>query len=604
MQAQIEHAGKRTKCPACGAVVKIPGDGYDEAYTNRPARSGVRGGDEEELPRPRFTRRMAKRRVWPWIAAAAALVLLVAGGVTAWLLWPAGAGASSADLALVPHDAVGFVSIRVADLWNSDFGKDAQKQLPMLGLSVGQLKEKFGVTPEEIERASFVVPTEEPRTAWFVVAFKGAVDQPKVVKSLFADAQETKADNKTYYISRKGQTAVHFSSPTIAVVGSPEAIQRFMAAKTAPAASGPMDEAIGLAQAGKHQIVGGFHLTPGLSQKLKALQGGMRGQARMFLPFLEVQSGTFTANLSDKTDTSLDLRLKFPDEPKAKKAKEAGDSALAFVKLAWPAIKAQMAGGPLPPQAREMFNQVDQTLQELKINQEGQVVHLPLRAKVALGAIGVGLLVPAVQKVREAAARTEMFNNIRQLGIALHDYNDSYKCLPPARFNVGLSWRVAILPFIEQAALYNQFHLNEPWDSPHNIKLLPLMPKVFAPPPSLRTPRPHCTFLKVFTGPGTPFDSRVKGMIPRSFPGGTSNAFLVVEAADAVEWTKPEDIAYDPKGPLAQLGAMTPGHFLAVLADASVVRFNRFKLTDPTLRQAIAPRADKVVGPDWQFARD
>jgi hypothetical protein len=162
---------------------------------------------------------------------------------------------------------------------------------------------------------------------------------------------------------------------------------------------------------------------------------------------------------------------------------------------------------------------------------------------------------------------------------------------------------VAILPFIKQKDLYDQFHLHEPWDSPHNIKLLPLMPKVFRPPQGVCTPEPHATFLQVFTGPGTPFDSEKPAQLPRSFPAGTGSAFLIVEAAEAVPWTKPADIRYDPAGPLPKLGALTPGHFLAVLADASQARFLRAGLSDETLRAAIAPGSGKRVGADWQSAR-
>ena len=68
-------------------------------------------------------------------------------------------------------------------------------------------------------------------------------------------------------------------------------------------------------------------------------------------------------------------------------------------------------------------------------------------------------------------------NNLRQIGLGMHNYHATYNRFPgPAITNDKgdrlLSWRVAILPFIEQQALYEQFHLDEPWDSDHNIKLL------------------------------------------------------------------------------------------------------------------------------------
>ena len=86
------------------------------------------------------------------------------------------------------------------------------------------------------------------------------------------------------------------------------------------------------------------------------------------------------------------------------------------------------------------------------------------------------------------------------------------------------------------------------------------------------------------------------------FRDGTINTFLIVESAQAVPWTKPEDIAYDASRPLPQLGIFTDG-FNAALADGSVHWFNRAKLTDQTLRAAITPAGNEPLGFDWHTAR-
>src|SRR5205814_7143349 len=105
-----------------------------------------------------------------------------------------------------------------------------------------------------------------------------------------------------------------------------------------------------------------------------------------------------------------------------------------------------------------------------------------------------------------------------------------------------LSWRVAILPYIEQDQLYKQFKLDEPWDSDHNKKLLDKMPKTFEIPEAKA--KPGHTFYQVFTGPETvfPLDATKKLRFPASFTDGTSNTLAIVEAANPVPWTKPEDI--------------------------------------------------------------
>jgi prepilin-type processing-associated H-X9-DG protein len=120
-----------------------------------------------------------------------------------------------------------------------------------------------------------------------------------------------------------------------------------------------------------------------------------------------------------------------------------------------------------------------------------------------------------------------------------------------------------------ESALYRQFRLNEPWDSPHNRKLLKKMPKVYAA-PGVKTRVPYSTFYQVFVGPGAAFESGRYASFPASFTDGTSNTLLVVEAGQAVPWTKPEDIPFDPARPLPRLGGLFPGVFNAAFADGSV----------------------------------
>jgi hypothetical protein len=188
--------------------------------------------------------------------------------------------------------------------------------------------------------------------------------------------------------------------------------------------------------------------------------------------------------------------------------------------------------------------------------------------------VAVGLLVPAVQKVRQAAARVKSSNNLHQITIAMHNYLDTNRTFPPA-YSVSkdgkplLSWRVAILPWVEQGDLYKQFHLDEPWDSPHNKKLIEKMPEVYRSPASAA--EPGTTNSLTVRGKDTMFPGE-KGIGVADVTDGLANTIMIVEVSDkkAVPWTKPDDFEFNDKNPADGLLGLWPGGFFAALGDGSV----------------------------------
>jgi hypothetical protein len=142
---------------------------------------------------------------------------------------------------------------------------------------------------------------------------------------------------------------------------------------------------------------------------------------------------------------------------------------------------------------------------------------------------------------------------------AIHKYHDAHWKLPPAVVHDKdgkplYSWRVLLLPYLEQEALFHRFKLDEPWDSPHNKSLLIPTPFVFR--PRWSDGEDGTTHFQVLVGPGTAFER--DGVTLRDFPDGRSNTILFVEATVPVPWTKPTDLEYDPNGPLPALGAGDP----------------------------------------------
>jgi hypothetical protein len=175
----------------------------------------------------------------------------------------------------------------------------------------------------------------------------------------------------------------------------------------------------------------------------------------------------------------------------------------------------------------------------------------------------------------------------------MHNYQDTHGRLPPAVVYGKLgqplySWRVLLLPYIEQQELYQQFHLDEPWDSPHNLPLLERMPGTYAPPPGKKSRMPaYHTVCHVFVGKGTPFEEgREVKLAEGYFPDGISNTILIVEAGPPVPWTKPEDIPYDADAPLPRLDMLFHDVIRVGLADGSV-RILLRKISETSLRAAI-----------------
>lgn len=168
----------------------------------------------------------------------------------------------------------------------------------------------------------------------------------------------------------------------------------------------------------------------------------------------------------------------------------------------------------------------------------------------------IGLLLPAVQAAREAARRTVCVNHSKQIALGFFNAADRNKnVLPLAIVDADgrplLSWRVALLPFIGHEQLYREFHLDEPWDSPHNLTLLPRMPEIYACPSSPIPPAEGITPYVAAAGADMFFDAPVPipgtpmiGVPLSAIHDGTSHTILVIELGwnTGVPWTSPREL--------------------------------------------------------------
>jgi hypothetical protein len=226
---------------------------------------------------------------------------------------------------------------------------------------------------------------------------------------------------------------------------------------------------------------------------------------------------------------------------------------------------------------------VDGTLQPHQLNQSAEKKTMPWKIAGALAAIAIlATIIFVALPADTAAARKASYVNMKQILLGQANYQTMRR--KPAADIVDqngkplLSWRVAILPYMEHRSLFEEFHLDEPWDSEYNIKLLSRMPKPYLHPKD----KPSSTFASYFrptsdAAAGSP-DS------PTVDDGGVKRIILV-EARREIPWTKPEDIPLDPDPahPLPNFGGFFSSLFHAGFNDSKVLTISQ--TTDPaTLR--------------------
>ncbi len=209
----------------------------------------------------------------------------------------------------------------------------------------------------------------------------------------------------------------------------------------------------------------------------------------------------------------------------------------------------------------------------------------------------------ATESVPEFETRQlRSIDNLKMIALAMHNYHEAHKRFPPAASVSDdgkplLSWRVAILPFLEEDALYEQFHLDEPWDSEHNRPLVQRMPTIYDAPKSTVSGGGRTNYLGVAGASGIFADA--KGTRMAQIRDGLSNTVMVVEAADtqAVPWTKPGDFDYGGTNPIARLVDLQNGRFLAAFADGSV-RYLDESIGAKTLKALCTRDGGEVIGRD------
>jgi hypothetical protein len=506
------------------------------------------------------------------------------------------------SLAWVPRDAVAVGRIRPAELLK----RPALAALKQALAQQKELQEQMGVSLEKIEQVTMIFlidgnqpgrPNGGPVPAGFVIRLADAADAAAVVKALQPNPDKQEYSGQTYVRGSdgRGQSCFIAEGRTVVYSDREEHLRRLIVAGKNGASKAKWADAWkGADNADVAALVNTAALREMMNQ---AAAGPATGPMPAIAPLWQATTtALFTADFHERLALTLNLAAQSP-----KDAVKVRDTLAAVVTLAQNALS----------QARGQFSQMpgaegavllraadtaDSLLDSLKIEQKEDQVRAAGAVEADEAASLVAMMLPAVAQARNAARRTQSFNNLKQIALAMHNYHDVNGSFPPAVLygpdgKTPYSWRVALLPYLDQP-LFQQYKFNEPWDSANNKQVLAKMPAVFRDP----NDPADSTYSSYYglTGPVTIFYGK-EGVKINAILDGTSNTLMIVEAKREIPWTKPEDIPYDKDKPLPKLGGRYAEGFVAAFCDGSV-RFISQNIDQTVLRALITRDGNEVIG--------
>ncbi len=511
------------------------------------------------------------------------------------------------DLTFVPSTTHMMVGLRPADMSTV---KGFQPLVGMIELNVRP--EQTGIPIREFDQ--FLIMAV-PRTAGGhafsgqpVLAVKTTTSNSFdkfIAWSSGGDARDEKEHSGRKYVVGKNGTA-YYSPDDRNLIFGPEDVMRYVIDQTK---DGPTAPSWGK----EFQTVAGSQFC--LVQDMIAFrsmvdrqrsQGGPDpfSSLTMFAPLWE-KTKVATAGVQFGTDSRATVTGWCSDKDGAVEVQRTVQSLIPLAQNMIAANKQHMQRMPKEVQGQmsAMFKFMDKLLSDIEVEvvstDSGANVELTVETDAATIPLMVGLTLPAIQSARAAARRTQSVNNMKQLGLAMHNYHSVHKKFPAAVMTAEdgktkYSWRVALLPYLDQKALYDSYNFTEPWDSDANLKVLKQMPATFKHPSENAGTTTSSYYALV--GEGTGLGDGETAVKIRDMRDGTSNTVLLFDARRAIPWTKPEDIKYSADADLPKLGGYDAGGFQALLGDGSV-RMIADSVDEKTLRAMITRSGGEVI--DW-----
>lgn len=503
-----------------------------------------------------------------------------------------------ADLAWIPQDCAALVHVRFGDLWNTNAGKILRDMLAKSDPSFGAGIEEFlGVNLAQIDRLTILLPSLFEATPFednLVIRVKTIdnYDKRKVLAAMSREEGRLRSTDpdQSLFALRRGYGFLHLDGgKNITLILGQKAEFGLLNKMLSSESSATSSQFAQLAGENHH-----LSAAANLTRTSNLFRGGDSPFDRRVLSARQaILKGDLKADAAE-----FEMRLTYPRKTFAEQGVEALRALEPkFDKLLAPIID-ELKGDTETAGRAAILTAVWVGLRNARIEQmDSQVtVRIRFETKAALEIFArEGISVFSAVSRRKASQ-----NNLKHLALAMHNYASARGPLPPAAIcdkngKPLLSWRVEILPYMDEDKLYRQFHLDESWDSEHNKKLLKFMPKVFALPGDKAKHDLPSTYYRVFVGNGAIFNwTKSVTLEQLTAADGASGTLLITEAADVVPWTKPEELEYDPKKP-PKFGFLIGDRCNFVFGDGSAGTLKK-NVKEQLLRSLIQWRDGQSVG--------
>ncbi len=404
------------------------------------------------------------------------------------------------------------------------------------------------------------------------------------------------------YRTTEGRQSFHIANGRTLVVSSTEEnLKRMLDAASGPDAAW---SSVWSKVSADHAAMA-VNLLPIREELSKQLDRGPTAMMGMFRPLWE-QGDAIVGGA--RLDEQLTAQVSFltPNANNANTVKATLEAAIQLGRNMMVGVRANLEqadgpnAGPGIKPARITADLSDQLLKNVKVSLDDNlvVVKSALEGSVTKH---MALLAPEILRARSRARQMQSMNNLKQIGLAMHNYAAANGRFPAAVLKGkngdgkhSHSWRVAILPYLGEKALYDAYNFDEPWDSEHNQEVTAKMPAAYRHPTQPKDSTDSGYF--VFTGNTTAFRTTGDGVRFRDMIDGTSNSLLAVEAKRKIHWAKPQDIPFAPSEDVPELGGFDEAGFNTVFCDGAA-RFLKQSIDEDVLKRLIQIADRQVVKP-------